>query len=482
MAKPNQSATSSRATSESVDHPTLWVINRTTGEIRETTYQSEELYSSTSDNGEFNLPPNPTTNQVMGQYPEEVRKAYQTAMRQVVQVSRARRSPVEKIHERHKRMGMSMKDYLHYLWSLTPNDHEEKWYGELRLEKFQGRSTNSTPEETAQFISDIQRFYAELEFAGVNLCDISLDGCERNLEHLYQYLEDERAPVYTKSLRDSMEKERQKREYVRQFGFIPEHVPFFDSDFYDMDIDSITTRPQIKLSAHAKHVPLTISQCHDLSTQQTLIRTNDIVDGVSKSDASPNMHLPAKWLIGGELNRDFRQSGYGDLFYPIREDFKTSKKEYRANSSKREQQMLFPKSAVAAQSSVPKCTYQEDVIIMGRHNQTTTDPQFQKELNRMLKSETGDVPVAAKGGKKKKDKKSDKDVFGNRIDFSNKGKGKKKDDKSKKKKDKDDDERGTVDIDDSMDTSDAAKAIGQAVKSDKLRKILTKSINQSHKK
>jgi len=468
------------------DHPTLWVVNRKTGEIRETSYQEEEhrneLYGEqiNASTTEFYLPPNPSVRHVMNLYPEEVRHAYQDAMRQLVQISRARRSPVEKIHERHIRMGISMKDYLRYLWSLPHDNNEEKWYGELRLNQFQGRSTRNTPEETANFIRELSQFYDEMRAAGVDLCDISAEGCEKNLTQLYAYLETQQLPRYAKIIEENEWSERIKRDLIARYGVLPEHIPFFDVEFYDMDVDSITTHPQIKLSAHAKHIPLTIPQCQSLDTRQSQIYTEDIVNGIVPTDAISGDIRPTQWEIGPEMDADFSQMGYGQLFYPIKQAHKANKKEYLSNISKRERQMWKLSHPVVVPLPVDSIsTYQEELQDMGKHNHQSTDPQFQRELDRMLGTETGDDPKPSKHGKKKK--KSNTDIFGNRIDFS--GKKKKDREKSKKKKDKDHDKEdcGTIDIDDSMDTDDAAKAISKSIQSDKLRKILAKSISQGRK-
>lgn len=120
---------------------------------------------------------------------------------------------------------------------------------------------------------------------------------------------------------------------------------------------------------------------------------------------------------------------------------------------------------------------------MGRHNRHSIgDPKFQKELDRMLGSETGDRPGKMK--KPKKDDKNKRDAFGAPVSFSSKGSSKKKkdEDKPKKKKHKERErEPMNLAVDTSMATDDAAEAIVRHLKNDKLRKVLSKSINEGRK-
>ena len=465
-----------------VDNPNLWVIDRRDGSIRESTYVAEQQRAALRANeywvgDEFYLPPTHSNKHVLTQYPKAVRDAYLDAIRQLVQVSRARRTPIEKIHERHKRMSMDMKDYLHLLWETKDESAEAPWYGEHRVEKFQGRNTTNTPEESDRFKSEIQDFYSFLSNIGVDMCDMSAEGCQRNLNALESYIEQQRLPKYQKTIQERDQELRANRAWIKSLGALPEHIPYFDGDFYDMDIDSLTTKPQYKLSAHANHIPLTIEACQQLDIRPSISLTKQIVDGQDTS------LIPTSWRIGEPLETDFTQNGYGSLYQPIRDHYTRYKKDSRRNISKMQHALAQHNTMDLSISN-----YQEELINMGKHQhsptkRSTDDPQFQKELDRMLGTETGDVPTKSKKGKDNGKKKHAKtDVFGSRIDFSETHKKKKDGDKPKKKKKKDKDGRDKpLDIGDAMDTSDAAKAISKSINSSKLKKVLQKSISEGRK-
>lgn len=449
--------------------------------MRETTYAAEQQNAAirAKEYGvgdEFYLPPTHSRKHVLSEYPKAVRDAYLDAIRQLVQVSRARRTPIEKIHERHKRMSMDMKDYLHLLWEIKDESVEPPWYGEHRVEKFQGRNTLSTPEETEHFEGEIQDFYSFLENIGIDMCDISAKGYQQNLNALETYIAQQRLPKYQKIIQNRDRELRANKAWIKSLGALPEHIPYFDGDFYDMDIDSLTTKPQYKLSAHVKHVPLTIEMCQQLDVRPSITLTRQIIDGQDTS------LIPMSWQIGEPLPTDFTQNGYGSLYQPIRDHYARYKKDSRRNISKMQRALAQHDTMDLSISN-----YREELINMGKHQhspskRSTDDPQFQKELDRMLGTETGDVPTKSKKGKGKGKKKHAKtDVFGSRIDFSGKHK-KKDDDKPKKKKKKDKDDRDKpLDIGDAMDTTDAAKAISKSINSSKLKKVLQKSISEGRK-
>ena len=468
------------ATVKSIDNPNVWIINRNTGEMRGTTYSELSPKYNVETVGEnFHLPPSASSKHVLPQYPDEVRHAYLDAVRQLVQVSRARKSPIEQIHERHKRMGMDMKDYLHLLWEYKDDRDDEPWLGEPRLEATYGRSTTSTPEKTEQFKQEIAQFYEMLDQIGVNMCDISKEGSAHNIEKLEQFLEEKRLPYYKEAIENREWELRAKQAWIDKLGVIPEHIPFFDGDFYDMDIDSITTRPQYKLSAHAIHTPLTLSRCHQLNTEPVGSTTQQIISGSKPNSA---LMTPVSWEFGDSIQTDFSKIGYGSLYRPIKQHHYRYKKDLDRNISKTHRAVWRALS--------PAATYitsisQEELRNMDKQfnqdRRSTDDPQFERELNRMLGSETGDIPSKVKKGKGKKPKK---DVFGAQVDFPGKKKKKKDDDKKKKKtkdKNNDDSRETTIDIGDAMDTSDAAKAITKSINSSKLKKILTKSIGEGRK-
>ena len=474
------SNTPKSATIEPSENPNVWVINRTTGEMQGTMYSKLHSKCNAETVGDdFYLPPSASPNHALPQYPKEVRNAYLNAVRQLVQVSRARKSPIEQIHERHKRMGMDMKDYLHLLWEYKNDGPDEPWLGEPRLETVYGRSTISAPEKTDQFRQETAQFYEMLDQIGVNMCDISKEGSMRNIERLEQFLEDKRLPYYKKAIENREWELRAKKAWIDRLGVVPEHIPFFDWDFYDMDIDSITTKPQYKLSAHAIHTPLTLSQCHQLYTEPVGSTIKQIIDG---ANSSSTLMTPLAWEFGDSTQTDFSKTGYGSLYRPIKQHHYRYKTDLDRNTSKTHRAVW---RALSPAATCTISTNQEELRSMGkqvnRDRRYTDDPQFERELNRMLGSETGDIPSKVKKGKGKKPKK---DIFGAQVDFPGKKK-KKKDDgkKNKKKKDKnnDDTRETTIDIGDAMDTSDAAKAITKSINSSKLKKILTKSIGEGRK-
>lgn len=365
------------------------------------------------------LPPIPNRlNVLRSTYGDKIADAYLDMRAQLYRVTSARRDPFEQeVHSDEPLPDRLRK--LEETWtreSKKAMEPQEPHMGDVEVSS-NGAAYDGTAGES-DFEKQLDKTIAMLDRLGGGVNTLGNAGTISVLDGL---MEDAAADAELESMEEDAWNERLYNQMVERCGGIhPKDIPFFDNEFYDTDIDSLSSEPHRPL-AHIRHVPLTLDQCKfDTSGKDT-------------PSANPK---PKRWKFGNEHVLDFDRTSY----LPLHERFKTPtwRSKIRKNvldreiekAKWREMHPIGSRHSVLEDPSLMERI--EDMEIRNSTKRLRDKSQYDilldQDLARMMEEKLKKDKKSKKGKKKSKSK----DAF-DAFDFDDKKSKKNKDKKSSKK-------------------------------------------------
>lgn len=397
---------------DALAHPDRFII-KPDGTIIPDTYEfkkarAEETKKLLGD--DHRLPPIPNPLNQLDSYGPGVKKAYLDMRGQLARISSLRRSTFDKMahtgtqEEKMQRLEEAWKDAANRMKNPQP-----VWHGDKKESNVY--RTTASPDGGSQFMKDLDEIISIMDKLGIDVN--SLTATDEEMDNLMKVINGFTIDEEMDAVKDAAWAERLEGMLQNANGGIPpKDVPFFDEDFYDTDIDSLSSeahRPLMKI----RHEPLTVEKA------------------VAAAAA------PTKWKPGARFTQDYNKTQYRPLQKHFRDTGTNWRKRMRAESQqnqlKNTWRMLHPFGAT--QDIMAPVGFLE-----GMENKMAQQPAlFDKSHLSILMDKDLERMTSSKPKKGKKKKKKDEDSFFSEFALDipkkgKKGKKKKKDKKGKKGK------------------------------------------------